>query len=111
MSDRVVTVTPEAASRIRDVLRENEWPGYGLRFGLQDGGCSGYTYLLDFEEKPEDEDLILEEQGIKVFVHPLHVPFVQGTVIHYKVGKFEEGFDIQNPNAKRHCGCGESFDV
>ena len=82
----------------------------GLRFGLQDGGCSGYTSLLDFEEKPADEDLVHEQHGVKVFIHPLHLPFVQDTLLDYKERTFEEGFDIQNPHAKRYCGCGESFD-
>jgi iron-sulfur cluster assembly protein len=107
----VITVTEQAAEQIRRVLDEHKWDGYGLRFGLQDGGCSGYTYLIDFEAKPEEEDVVHEQHGVKVFIHPLHVPFVEGTVLDYKRGTFEEGFDIQNPHAKRHCGCGESFDV
>ncbi len=111
MSEPMVAVTEAAARHIQRVLSEKNWPGYGLRFGLQDGGCSGYTYLLDFEAKPDEEDLIHEEKGVKVFIHPMHVPFVQGSVIHYKEEKFQEGFDVQNPNAKRFCGCGESFSV
>ena len=107
-----VTLTPDAADHIRGLLHTHGWFGaHGLRFGLQDGGCSGYTYLVDVEEQPEDDDLVFESNGVRVFVHPLHLPFVEGTVIGYKVAKFEEGFDIQNPHAKRHCGCGESFDV
>ncbi len=112
MSDPMISLTEKAANQVRRVLGEHGWgDGYGLRFGLQDGGCSGYTYMLDFEEKADEDDLVHEEHGVKVFIHPLHLPFVQGTVLDYKEGTFEEGFDIQNPHAKRHCGCGESFDV
>jgi iron-sulfur cluster assembly protein len=111
MEERVITVTETAARQIQTVLLEHSWNGYGLRFGLQDGGCSGYTYLLDFEEKPDEDDLVHEEHGVKVFIHPLHVPFVQGSVLSYKDELFEAGFHIENPNVKRSCGCGESFDV
>ena len=111
MADPLIRLTEAAARHVHDVLSEHGWQGYGLRFGLQDGGCSGYSYLLDFEERPEDEDLVHEEHGVKVFIHPLHLPFVQGTTLDWKDGQFESGFDIQNPHAKRYCGCGESFDV
>jgi iron-sulfur cluster assembly protein len=112
MPDRAITVTEAAAAQIRRVLEQQSWgPDHGLRFGLKDGGCSGYTYQIDFEAAPAQDDIIHEEHGIKVFISPLHLPFVDGTVLDWKRGSFEEGFDIQNPQAKRHCGCGESFDV
>lgn len=111
MAEPLIRLTEAAARRVHAVLAEHGWKDHGLRFGLQDGGCSGYSYMLDFEERPEDEDLVHEEHGVRVFIHPLHVPFVQGTVLDWKEGQFESGFDIQNPHASRHCGCGESFDV
>ena len=112
MSEHPVTLTERAALQVKSILEEHQWsPEYGLRFGLQDGGCSGYTYLLDFEEKPDEDDIVDEQHGVRVFIHPLHVSFVDGTVIDWKGDLFEEGFHIENPHAKRHCGCGESFDV
>lgn len=107
----MVTVTPEAADAIRDVLHKNGWPTHGLRFGLRDGGCSGYSYMLDFEEAPDEDDLIHEQHGVRVFIHPLHVPFVQGSTISWKSDLWESGFRVENPNATRLCGCGESFAV
>lgn len=104
-----ISITPSAAARIREVVAEGR--GQGLRFGLTDGGCSGYTYLLDFETSPDEDDLIFEEEGARVFVHPMHLPLVNGSVIEFLRGDFQTGFQIQNPNAKRICGCGESFDV
>jgi iron-sulfur cluster assembly accessory protein len=106
-----ITLTDEAAAKIREVMTENEWHNAGLRFGLQDGGCSGYTYQIDFEEAPEEDDLVVEQHGVRVFIHPLHLPFLEGATIGYKRERFQEGFDIVNPHAKRFCGCGESFDV
>ena len=111
MSDAIISVTEAAARHVQRVLTERSWPEHGLRFGLKDGGCSGYTYQLEFEPKPDEGDLIHEEHGVKVFIHPLHAPLVQGTILDYIENKFESRFDVQNPNAKRHCGCGESFDV
>ncbi len=106
----MVTVTHEAATQIKRMLREQGWESRGLRFGLKDGGCSGYTYLLDFEEAPEADDHVLEEHGVRVFVHPLHVPFVQGSVIGWRDDLMETGIRVDNPNVKRACGCGTSVD-
>lgn len=105
----MITITPRAAERIREVVAEGHQ--LGLRFGLTDGGCSGYSYLLDFEKEIDEDDLVFEEEGAKVYVHPMHLPFLQGSVINYLEGDFQTGFQIDNPNAKRVCGCGDSFDV
>lgn len=105
----MIQLTESAAARVREVVLEGK--GKGLRFGLTDGGCSGYTYLLDFEQCPDEDDLVFETDGAKIFVHPMHLPFVQGSVIKYLEGDFQTGFQIDNPNAARICGCGESFDV
>jgi iron-sulfur cluster assembly accessory protein len=105
----VIELTESAATRINQVVAEGK--GKGLRFGLTDGGCSGYTYLLDFEPTPDEDDLVFERDGAKVFVHPMHLPFINGSVIKYLEGDFQTGFQIDNPNAQRVCGCGESFDV
>lgn len=108
----VVTVTEEAQTAIRRLQEEHHLAGYGLRFGLQDGGCSGYTYLIDFEEAPDEDDMVIEAgSGVQVFIHPLHIPFIQGSIIGYKDELLEAGFQIDNPNVKRSCGCGESFEI
>ena len=105
----MIVLTTAAATRIREVVSEGQ--GVGLRFGLTDGGCSGYTYLLEFEPTPDEDDLVFEHEGAKVYVHPMHLPFVQGSSIDFLKGDFQTGFKIENPNAARICGCGESFDV
>lgn len=106
----MLTVTEQAATRIKQVLAKHPDEYAGLRVGLQDGGCSGYTYLLDFERSPEADDMVFEQHGVKVFVHPLHAPFVSGSVLTWKEGRFESGFELENPNVRRTCGCGESLE-
>ena len=107
----MLKVTDEAAARIRAVVSEKAGELAGLRVGLQDGGCSGYTYLLAFERAADADDLIIEADGARVFVHPLHVPFLDGSVLQWSEDKFQAGFTLDNPNVKRKCGCGVSFDV
>ncbi len=107
----MIDVSERAAARICQVIGQHAQAYSGLRVGLQDGGCSGYTYLLDFEATPEDEDHVIEAFGAKVFVHPLHVPFLMGSTLKWAEEEFQSGFHLENPNVKRSCGCGESFDV
>ncbi len=106
-----VRVTPEAVKHIKRLLSENDMQGYGLRFGLQGGGCSGYTYDLGFEENPQPEDEVHEIDGVKVFVNPLHLEYLRGSQVDYRDELIGAGFHIDNPNVKRSCGCGTSFDV
>ena len=106
----MLTITERAAARILEVVLDNP-ELHGLRVGLKDGGCSGYTYLLGFEEEADDDDLVFEEAGAKIFVHPLHVPFLTGSVLGFAEAEFQSGFHLDNPNVARVCGCGESFDV
>ncbi len=106
----MLKVTETAAARIRAVVAENAGKFNGLRVGLQDGGCSGYSWLLEFE-KGDADDLVIEEGGAKVFVHPLHVPFLTESVLKWNEDRFQTGFAVENPNIKRTCGCGVSFDL
>ncbi len=106
-----VTLVEGAVGHIKRLLAENEMVGFGLRYGLQGGGCSGYSYLLEFEEAPQAEDEIFEFDGVRVFMNPLHIEYLRGSVIDYSDSLIGAGFQIKNPNVKRQCGCGSSFDV
>src|SRR5687768_18579281 len=103
----MVTLTSKAADRISRVVAQEPERYGGLRVGLQDGGCSGYTYLLEFEKAPDEDDLVIEEAGAKLFVSPLHLPYLAGSAVDWTRGDLREGFEITNPNVKRTCGCGE----
>ena len=105
-----VFVTENAAENIKRLQQEYEAPGFGLRFGITGGGCSGYKYVLELENEPEGEDLIFETHGVRVFVNNKHMEKLKNSVIGWKENLMESGFDIDNPQAKRPCGCGESVD-
>ncbi len=112
VTDRpTVTLTASAVTHIKRLLAENEMPGFGLRFGIQGGGCSGYSYLLEFEEKAQPEDEVFDFDGVSVFMDPLHVGYLRGSIVNFEDALLGAGFQIDNPNVKRKCGCGTSFDV
>ena len=106
-----VRLTSAGVEHIQRLLKENAIEGYGLRFGVQGGGCSGYSYLLEFEEAAQPDDEVYSFDGVQVFVNPLHLEYVRGSTITYEDGLMGAGFQIDNPNVKRKCGCGTSFDV
>jgi len=107
----MLQISDDAAVRINAVVADNGDGYVGLRVGLRDGGCSGYAYDLAFEATPEDDDMVFERDGAKVFVHPLHLPYLAGSVLRWADEDFQAGFVLDNPNVSRVCGCGESFDV
>ena len=104
-----ITITPTAAINIRRLQREYEAEGNALRFGLSTAGCSGYKYVLEFEDSPTDSDVILEFDNIVIYVDKKHREKLKGSVIGWKETLFLSGFDIDNPQAKQPCGCGESI--
>jgi iron-sulfur cluster assembly accessory protein len=106
-----VDLTDGCKEQIRRMLAENSMSGFGLRFGLQGGGCSGYTYQLEFEESPQPDDEVFDFDGVRVFMNPLHIEYLRGSVIDFRDELIGAGFHIENPNVKRKCGCGTSFDV
>ena len=106
-----VVLTAAAVSHIKRLQTENDMKGFGLRYGLQGGGCSGYSYLLEFEEAPQPDDEVFEFDGVQVFMNPLHIQYLRGTTLDFSDTLIGAGFQIQNPNVKRQCGCGSSFDV
>jgi iron-sulfur cluster assembly accessory protein len=106
-----ITVTPGAIESISELQQEYGDDGWGLRYGISGGGCSGYKYVLEFEEDPEDDDLVFDQgSGLRVFVKREHMEKLKNSVIDWKDSLMESGFDISNPQAKRPCGCGESVD-
>jgi iron-sulfur cluster assembly protein len=106
-----VTLTPDAIDNVKELREEYaDGPGWGLRFGITGGGCSGYKYVLEFEAAPGPDDLVFAHDGVDVFVNKEHMEKLKNSVIDWKESMMEAGFDITNPQAKRPCGCGESVD-
>ena len=110
-AERPIQLSPIAVKNIHVMLKENDMEGHGLRFGIRGGGCSGYSYVLEFQAEPDEGDLSYEVEGIPVFVGAFKRDYLQGTTIDDKDTDWETGFEIKNPNARRACGCGESFDI
>lgn len=107
-----IQVTEKAASQVRKVMEENKIdPTYGLRVGVKGGGCSGLTYQLGFDASPKDGDTTIEQNGVKLFVDGKSLFYLMGTVLDFSDGLNGKGFVFNNPNAKKTCGCGESFGV
>jgi iron-sulfur cluster assembly protein len=83
---------------------------FGVRVGVRGGGCSGFTYNLDFGRKSKG-DVEMEKEGIKFFTDPKSILYLNGTTLTYTDGLQGKGFSFENPNATQTCGCGESFSV
>jgi len=81
----------------------------GLRLYVQQGGCAGLSYGMRFEAEPEDDDQITDHHGLRVFVDPASLNYVEGSVLDYEGGLQGAGFHVENPNVVSECGCGESF--
>tara|TARA_R110000851_G_scaffold48350_5_gene116967 strand:+ start:615 stop:956 length:342 start_codon:yes stop_codon:yes gene_type:complete len=111
MKNLQIFMTDVASENVLRLQSEYEADGYGLRFGLTGGGCSGYKYVLELEDEPETVDMVFTFNGIRVFVNPDHMLKLKGSTIDWKESLMEAGFEIINPQAKRACGCGESFDI
>jgi iron-sulfur cluster assembly accessory protein len=109
---RLVTLTPKAAAKIRELMAEEPvGEAEVLRIAIQGGGCSGFQYGLGFDRSEQEGDLTLEEHGITVVVDQFSAPYLSGATVDFLDGLKESGFKIDNPNATSACGCGHSFQV
>jgi iron-sulfur cluster assembly protein len=102
-------LTARAVQQVKALLARDNRTGDGLRVAVTDGGCSGYSYKLDFDNQPQAGDTVLEFDGLKVYVDPASAQQLNGTVIDYEAALYGGGFKFTNPNATGTCGCGTSF--
>ena len=105
-----ITLTPKAVKEARRLLSEQPRQDLGLRVGVKGGGCSGLSYLLNFDVHKEGDN-VLEFEGTKVFVDPKSLLYLAGMTLDFSDQLEGRGFKFINPNASRTCGCGESFSV
>lgn len=108
-----VTVTPTAGTEVHKFMEAegvSETSG-GLRVSVQPGGCSGFKYGLLIEEQPGDDDIIVEQEGFRVFVDPFSAQYLNGVTIDYVSSMQGSGFTFKNPTATGGCGCGSSFNA
>jgi iron-sulfur cluster assembly protein len=105
-----VTLSTSAADRVRSFLVQRGH-GVGLRLGVKKTGCSGYAYVVNYAESIGSDDVVFEDQGVKVVVDRASLPMVDGTEVDFVKQGLNEAFKFRNPKAKSECGCGESFNV
>lgn len=101
----------EAAARHVSRSLERRGTGIGLKLGVRTSGCSGFAYQIDYVDAADPSDLSFESHGVRVFVDPKSLPFVDGTELDFVRDGLNESFRFNNPNVVAECGCGESFSV
>jgi len=108
---QVMRLTEAAAQRIKAVMAQAEKPVAGLRVGVKNGGCAGMEYTMDYADKIEPTDEVVEDKGVKILIDPKAVLFLLGTEMDYKTEKLSAQFVFSNPNQTSACGCGESVQI
>jgi iron-sulfur cluster assembly protein len=107
----MLTITETAAVKVKNLLKEKDAEQGALRVFVAGGGCSGYQYGMALAQEKEEDDLLIEEQGVRLFVDPESAPLLKGAEIDYVEDVMKSGFTIFNPNAVKSCACGSSFDT
>lgn len=102
-----ITLTKSAADRIASQLQKNA--AIGLRFAANESGCSGYSYVMDYTDKKQQDDQVFTSHGVDVLIDPDSYKLLKGTQIDYVTEGLNQSFRFSNPKAEAHCGCGESF--
>ena len=105
-----VTLSPRAAKRIAEILKEEAKPAL-LRLAVTGGGCSGFQYDFCLDETRNDDDLVIAQEGAVVAIDPVSLDFLKGAEIDFVDEMIGAAFKVNNPNATSSCGCGTSFSV
>jgi len=105
----VITVTDTAASKVKELISAEGDESLALRVAVRPGGCSGFSYEMFFDSDVASDDVLEEVEGVRVVVDPSSAQLLTGATLDYKDGLQQAGFSINNPNAQRTCGCGQSF--
>jgi iron-sulfur cluster assembly protein len=105
---KVITLTDAAANRVNEIMDSANGECIGLRLGVENGGCAGMSYKLEYASEVNPLDEVVEEKGIKVMIDPKAILFLIGTEMDYVTEKLSAQFVFNNPNQTDACGCGES---
>lgn len=105
----MITVTDSAAAKVKELLDQEDDASLALRVAVRPGGCSGFSYEMYFDGEVDDDDKSSVFGGVRVVVDPTSAQLLTGATLDYKDGLQQTGFSIDNPNAQRTCGCGQSF--
>ncbi len=105
----MITLTEKAAHKVGELIKAEGDEALALRVAVRPGGCSGFSYEMFFDTDRDTEDVELTFGAVKVVVDPSSAQLLSGATLDYKDGLQGAGFSIDNPNAQRTCGCGQSF--
>lgn len=106
-----IQLTENAAQHIKKMLATQE-QAIGMRLGTKKSGCTGFAYVVDYANTVEENDQVLESQGVQLIVSQDSLPLLDGLVLNFTSDNLlNQGFEFNNPNVKDTCGCGESFNV
>jgi iron-sulfur cluster assembly accessory protein len=105
----VITVTESAATKVKSLIEAEGDDALALRVAVRPGGCSGFSYEMFFDSDIAADDIASDVDGVRVVVDPASADLLKGAVLDFKDGLQGAGFAIENPNATRSCGCGQSF--
>ncbi len=105
-----ISLTNSAADRVRNYIEKRE-STVGLRLGVTETGCSGYSYVINYADEIADSDIVFEDKGVTVVVDPEALALIDGTEVDFVKNGLNEAFSFRNPNISGECGCGESFNV
>ena len=111
MSEQVIKLSDNAATRIKEIMSKADNTTIGVRVGVKSGGCAGMSYIMEYTSEINPNDEIIEDKGVKVFIDSAAVMYLLGTEMDYKKDDFSSSFTFKNPNETERCGCGESFKV
>jgi iron-sulfur cluster assembly protein len=104
-----VTVTTKASEKINQFIKDDKDEGHYLRMYVQGGGCSGLSYGMGLAKEPEEDDIVIENNGVKLLIDSYSMNHLEGASVDYIESLLGSGFKINNPNVKKSCSCGSSF--
>ena len=105
-----ISLTEAAAQRVSTYL-EKRGAGVGLRVGVKATGCSGYSYVINYADSVDGDDIVFEDRGVKIVVDEEALKLIDGTEVDFVKNGLNEAFSFKNPNVTGECGCGESFNI
>ena len=111
MTKQIITLSDNAANRIKEIMANAEDNSIGVRIGVKSGGCAGMTYIMEYTKEANPNDELIEDKGVKVFIDSAAVMYLLGTEMDFKKEEFTSQFVFNNPNETERCGCGESFKI
>jgi len=111
MTKQIITLSDNAADRIKEIMANAEDNSIGVRIGVKSGGCAGMTYIMEYTKEANPNDELIEDKGVKVFIDSAAVMYLLGTEMDFKKEEFTSQFVFNNPNETERCGCGESFKI